>query len=342
VKTGQGGMSLSRPSKLRAAVVGLGKAGSRFDEEPRGAVWSHVGAYLAANDIYELAGAADPDAESRAAFSRRCPGVPCYTSAAEMCSAIRPDVVSIATPINVREQVFDDLLQGAAAPQAIICEKPLATNGHTRWQCVERCRSKGVPLLVHYNRRYASVYQRICTSIREGLIGDVTSITVRMANRLWSVGSHALDLLLYLAAEQPCTWRGLELPHLAQGGEPAIDFICCFPSGTAGRVLNQGLKQLMIFEADVVGTKGRLLASGNGEMLHYIPFAPSPKYLDYLIGLSPQCLHATPTDESTFVAVVREAAEVLGSGKQPTCSGETALRSEEFLDELSKCGSKHD
>jgi len=211
-------MSLSRPSKLRAAVVGLGKAGSRFDEEPRGAVWSHVGAYLAANDIYELAGAADPDADSRAAFSRRCPGVPCYTSAAEMCSAIRPDVVSIATPINVREQVFDDLLQGAAAPRAIICEKPLATNGHTRWQCVERCRTKGVPLLVHYNRRYASVYQRICTSIREGLIGDVTSITVRMANRLRSVGSHALDLLLYLAAEQPCTWRGLELPHLAQGG----------------------------------------------------------------------------------------------------------------------------
>jgi predicted dehydrogenase len=224
----------------------------------------------------------------------------------------------------------------------IVCEKPLANSGQTRQQCVERCRTAGVPLLVHYNRRYASVYQRVRTSIREGLIGDVTSITVRMPNRLWSIGSHALDLLLYLAGEQPCTWRGLELPRLAQGDEPAIDFICCFPSGAAGRVLNHGLAQVMIFEADVVGTKGRLLASGNGETLHHIPFVPSSKYLGYLIGQSPQCLHATPADESTFVAVVREAAEVLGSGKQPTCSGETALQSEGILDELSKCRSKHD
>jgi predicted dehydrogenase len=334
-------MSSSITSKLRASVVGLGKAGSRFDEEPRGAVWSHVGAYLAANDLYELAGASDPDAHSRAAFSTRCPSVPCFTSAAEMCSTVRPDVISIATPISVREKVFDEILDTAAAPRVIVCEKPLATDSPTRWRCVEKCRTRGVSLLVHYNRRYASIYQRISTSIREGLIGNVTSITVRMPNRLWSIGSHALDLLLYLAAEQPCHWRALELPNLAQGDEPAIDFICCFPSGMAGRVLNHGLSQVMIFEADVVGTKGRLLARDNGETLQYIPFAPSSRYLGYLTAQSPQCLHATPADESTFVAVVREAAEVLASGKRPTCSGQTALQSEGILDELFKCSSKH-
>jgi len=101
------------------------------------------------------------------------------------------------------------------------------------------------------------------------------------------------------------------------------------------------LSQVMIFEADVVGTKGRLLARDNGETLQYIPFAPSSRYLGYLIAQSPQCLHATPADESTFVAVVREAAEVLASGKRPTCSGQTALQSEGILDELFKCSSKH-
>jgi predicted dehydrogenase len=334
-------MSSSITSRLRASVVGLGRAGSRFDEEPRGAVWSHVGAYLAANDLYELAGASDPDAHSREAFSARCPGVPCFSSAAEMCATVRPDVVSITTPIGVREEVFDEVLDIAAAPRAIICEKPLATDAATRWRCVEKCRRRGVSLLVHYNRRYASIYQRMSTSIGEGLVGKVTSITVRMPNRLWSIGSHALDLLLYLAAEQPSHWRALELPNLRQDDEPAVDFICCFPSGMAGRVLNHSLSQVLIFEADVVGTKGRLLAQDNGDTLHYIPFAPSSRYLGYLTAQPSQCLHSTPADESTFVAVVREAAEVLASGKRLTCSGQMALQSEGILDELFNCSSKH-
>jgi len=335
-------MFSSANRKLRAGVVGLGKAGSRFDEEPRGAVWSHVGAYLDLNELYVLAGGSDPDANSGEAFSKRCPSVPRFSTAAEMCSAVHPDVVSIATPISVREQVFEEILDSAKAPRVIICEKPLATDGRTRQRLVERCRAKGVSLLVHYNRRYASVYQRMQACIGDGWIGDVTSITIRMPNRLWSIGSHALDLLLYLSGEQPDHWSALEIPALAQGGEPAIDFLCCFPSGVVGRVLNHGLAQVMIFEADAVGTKGRLSANRNGERLECTSFVPSPKYLGYIVGEESCCVYSTPQDESTFTAVAREAAEVLRYGIKPTCTGETALQSEEILDELYKCGGKAD
>ena len=52
---------------LRAAVVGLGRVGSRFDEEAgRDVVWSHVGAYLSAPDAFTLAAAVEPSSRSRA------------------------------------------------------------------------------------------------------------------------------------------------------------------------------------------------------------------------------------------------------------------------------------
>ncbi len=323
-----------RLRRLRAAVVGLGKAGSRFDEEGRPSVWSHVGAYLQLGDLYELVGGADLSPESRTAFSRRCPDVPDFEIAAAMVSTLRPDVVSIATPMEVRSQIFHEVLDRGFAPRVIICEKPLAIDPQTRQLLVKTCTARGVALIVHYNRRYASIYQRMRNAIAEGLVGELTSVTIRMANRMWSVGSHALDLLFYLSGEEPCRWRALEIPKLLERGEPAVDFVSYFPSGAAGRVLVHGQANVLLFEADVVGTAGRLVASGNGERLDYVPFISSKHYHGYLDAGPVQRLHTTPPDESTFVAVAREAAAIINDGKQPTCTGDSALRTETIMDQL--------
>lgn len=321
-------------SKLKAAVIGLGKAGSRFDEEGRPAVWSHVGAYLASRDLYDLVGGADVYAESRAKFLARCPDLPCFDSAEDLISSLCPDVVSIATPIGIRSKVFHEVLEGNPPPRVIICEKPLASEPKVRLELVQMCAAKGVVLMVHYNRRYASIYQRMRRTIAGGDLGDLTSITVRMANRLWSIGSHAFDLLFYLSGEEPCQWSALEIPALSEKGEPAIDFVSYFPSGVAGRVLMHGPSCILLFEVDVIGTKGRLTASENGGRLDYSPFVSSSQYLGYVASGPPERLYSTAPDESTFVAIVREAGDVLVAGKDPTCSGQMALQSEAMLDQV--------
>lgn len=93
--------------KLQAAVIGLGKVGSRFDEDPgRTVPWSHVGAYLALPEKFRLAGACDPDPENRAAFARRCPDVPLFESAEALLAAVSPDALSICTPTQTHYEVF--------------------------------------------------------------------------------------------------------------------------------------------------------------------------------------------------------------------------------------------
>lgn len=315
---------------LSAAVVGLGQAGSRFDEEPRPAVYSHAGAYLAAADRYRLAAGADVEAEGRERFRARCPAARVFADGAEMMAEVRPDVLSVCTPPAGRADLVARLL-AAHRPRVLICEKPLETDGAARRALIAACAEAGVPLLVNYNRRYATVYRKARAALAAGELGTVTAITVVVANRLWSMGSHAVNLLLYLAGETPAAWRTLPLPAFAEGGEPAADLVCRFPSGAAGRVLTTGFRDMLVFEADVVGRDGRLRVSGNGAVAGRSPFEPSAQYVGYRTLGDERTVHRTEERESTFEILVREAADVAEAGARPSSTGADAATSEEIV-----------
>lgn len=109
---------------LSAAVIGLGQAGSSFDEEPRPVTWSHAGAYLAVADRYQLAGGAGINKDNRNRFAARCPHAAVFAHGAEMVAEVKPDVVSVCTPPAGRADVVEGLL-AAHRPKGLICEKPL-------------------------------------------------------------------------------------------------------------------------------------------------------------------------------------------------------------------------
>ena len=242
-------------------MVGLGQVGSRFDEESRPGVWSHAGAYLAMTERFELAGGADIDAENRDRFTGRCPGIPVFAEARDMMRDVRPDVLSLCTPPEGRAGLAGALLD-VHRPRVLICEKPLELTAAARQRLVDTCTDAGVPLLVNYNRRYAGIYRDVRKEVTGGRLGSVTSITVTAPNRLWSIGSHAVNLLLFFAGEAPAAYRILPLPALDERGEPAADLLCRFPSGAAGRVVTAGFCDMLLFEVDIVGREGRIRIKG--------------------------------------------------------------------------------
>ncbi len=330
----------TRPGKgaetvLTAAVAGLGNAGSRFDEEPRPMVYSHAGAYLAAADRYRLVGGADVEEGNRARFARRCPDTRVFADAAEMAAALRPDVISVCTPARGRAALVERILS-AHRPRALIAEKPLELEAAERRRLLAACADARVPLVVNYNRRYASVYRAAQRTIAEGRLGAVQSITVLAPNRLWSIGSHAINLLCFMAGSGPERWRALGLPSLEEDGEPAGDLLCRFPSGAAGRVLTAGRRELLVFELDVIGVAGRLRVDQGERRLTVAHFADSRHFPTYRRLAEPECVHLAPEAESTFEALVREAADVAGNGATPTSGGDEAALSETVLEAVIK------
>jgi predicted dehydrogenase len=251
-----------------------------------------------------------------------------------MMSSLRPDVVSICTPPQGRAKLVEKLLS-IHRPKILICEKPLEVSPEARKNLVACCLRHEVPLMVNYNRRYSKVYQCLRSSIQENKVGPLTGITILAPNRLWSIGSHALNLLFYLAGEYPQEWTCLPIPSLEEENEPACDFLCRFPSGAMGRVLTSGFKETLIFEVDILGTQGRMRVIDNGDSAYHYEFIESDEFMGYRVLGSENLLVEEGGKESTFINIVREAAEVANGHKEISSSGKDVQICESILDSLS-------
>ncbi|MDD9944025.1 MAG: Gfo/Idh/MocA family oxidoreductase [Myxococcales bacterium] len=318
------------PSLATAAIVGLGQAGSRFDEEPRPAIWSHTGACLHLRDRIELLAGVDPDPEARRRFEDRVPSARCYPTLDAMLACERPDIVCLAAPPTIRLSAINRVL-GTYRPRVIVAEKPLALAESDRSQIVRACEAQGVRLLVHYNRPLQGIYRRMRSELAERL-GRLYTLSVLCPNRVWSIGSHAVHLLLYLANRPLLHHQAFALPSLHEDGEQAWDLHCNFADGLVGRVQVCGPKHLLLFEVDAIGEYGRLRARGNGGRLEYTPLISSDEYVGYRVEGPTELLYASDTGESTFVRLWETAYQQLAKEAPAPTDGPHALLSETILD----------
>ena len=317
--------------KLNVLIIGLGKAGSRFDEENRNVVWSHVGAYLEDKESFNIVNGIDPLEENRFYFNNRIKKNIAVSTLQEISSK-EIDIVSIATPFQYRLEIFQDIFSLGIKPKVIICEKPLAVTKEERDQIVLICQSNKSELLVHYNRRFINTYQEIYQMLLRKELGKVFSITVKSPNRALSIGSHAIDLLLYLSNESPSNWEVLNIPSLRESGENAFDFIGYFPSGFTGRILTQCNSKILIFEVEIICEMGRIKTFNNGDETIIEKYEFSKEFQNYKF---PKLFKKIRNRQnSSFLAIVENAKDIIFKKSNNISNGITATSSEELLDKI--------
>ena len=320
-------------ARLRAAVIGLGQVGWRFDQEPgRRSIWSHVGAYKALDETFDLVGAADPSADARRDFSATHEGVPVFAEIATMMRDTVPEVVSICAS-NAAHRAALDAVLAAGRPRAIWCEKPLAVSLADGKAMVAACEQTRVFLVVSHVRRWSPLWQTLKHRIESNEIGRLRSLRVAMPNRLWSVGSHAADLLQWFGGPVDAV-VAMPIPALEEAGEPAVDAMVTFGSGAAGILQVTGEKSGLIVEAEAIGTHGRLTVREDAGTITVELFRPSARYAGYS-ELAPGGVETVAQSDSfsPFVAIAREIGGLCaGERSIPTCSGRDALATQALLE----------
>jgi len=313
-----------RPVTLRAAVVGLGQIGSRFDEDPgRTAVWSHVGAYLALADRFQLVATADLSPANIEAFRRRCPGVPVVGEVGAL-KDFAPDVISVCTPAASHGAVLTALLDSPDL-KAVWCEKPVAEDLAEAEAMVRGCRDRGILMLVSFNRHWLPLWRRLGRIVADGTLGPVRSVRVAMPNRLFSIGSHAIDLALTFGGPVEQV-QALTLPALTEGGEPAISALLRYHSGASGLIQVTGLKSQLIVDVEVIGDDGRALACEDRGTLTVERFRPSPFFSGYRQLADPRVEALdTAATVSPFIPMAAEIHAALTTGAALSCDGDHAL-----------------
>ena len=317
--------------RLRTAIVGLGQAGSRFDEEPgRKSIWSHAGAYLALADRVALCGAVEVDALNANAFRARCPTIPVYSNIDAMVLRHRPQIASISTPPSSHADILFKLLE-CPDLRLIWCEKPLSLDLAEAQRILDACRARGVLLMVSYNRRWLPLWRRVQTLIGDGTLGTVRSIRVAMPNRLFSIGSHAVDLALFLGGAVEAV-TAQPIPSLEETGEPAVSALLRYRSGAIGIVQVTGMKHQLIVEVEAIGDDARMTAREDNGEIAVERFVPSHRFSGYReLARAQRETVGEPAGFSAFVAMAENAINAVAAGATLVCDGASAVEVQRIL-----------
>lgn len=309
----------------RAAVIGLGRMGSTFDDEIKQGgqffmPYCHGPTY-AASPQTELVAGADPHAEQGAIFADRwgLEQKQIYADYRDMLEAERPDFVSLCTTARHRANIMIDAAN--AGVKAIWAEKPFTLSLSEADEVLEICNRKGVAIAVNCSRRYNVFFTETRRMVEEGELGDILQITAYAQCNLSHNGSHALDTMRYLAGgDVEWVFGEMESDEKAAADEDLMgNGYLAFDNGVRG-FLRGTPTGAAPWEFDVIGTEGRVRSLAQGMETQYYCRVPG--------GLRGQGLPARapfplPTNiPSMGFAVIEDLVECIETGRKARCSGE--------------------
>jgi predicted dehydrogenase len=311
---------------LRAAIVGLGQVGMRFDEDPRRTgVWTHFTAYEKLAERFDLTAVCDPDQTRLEVAVKRRPQVKAYSDIAQLLAKESVDVVSLCTPPEFHAS---QILQCSGKVKAIICEKPLADAAAPAREAVEVCRSKGTLLAVNYYKRFDGVIPAAKQWITRGGLGRLKLVNAIFCGPLDAVGSHMVDLLRFLFGElEICGCAEVGMDRWSLTMRAANEALVCMH--------NVGPREEFVFEVDALGDLGRVRITNNGSDIEFFRYRESERYSGYrelfLEQESPGAM------AERFVPLFLEVADVLdGTRDAVTSDGGDALRTQQMLEEIAQ------
>ena len=266
-------------STYRAAVIGLGRMGSTFDDEitQGGSLflpYCHGPSYNAAPNV-ELVAGTDLHEEQAAIFGERW-GISAdhmYSDYREMLAEEKLDLISVCTTARVRSAIVQDIAR--AGVKGIWAEKPIALTLEEADTMVNVCRENGVALAVNCARRWNPFFSEARRLIDDGELGEILQVTVYAQCGLSHNGSHAIDILRYMAGGNvEWVFGEMESDEAAAGENDLMgNGYLTFDNGVRAYLRSMPCGAAS-WEVDVVGTEGRIRSLNNAEEFEFFRTVP--------------------------------------------------------------------
>ena len=301
-----------------AAVIGCGKIGSLFADDPlmKGDVFSHAEAYTVCPHT-ELVAVVDVNRDARDKCGDRWNVAQRYSSVAELLDEANPEIVSVATPTPTHYAVLVQLLFSDNRPRAILAEKPLASTLVQAERVVQLAKEQEVMLVVMHMRRYAKNMRTLRQFIRSGGIGEVRNVSGWLTKGTVHNGTHWFDLLRYLVGE--VDWvHGIDSLHEG-GDDPTLDVAMGLANGQLATMRSAEHANFTICEMDIMGTKGRAQIVDSSYRVDISTAVPSPRYTGF-VELVPSSVDMGDR-KNVMLHAVEDIVHCLNTGDTPQSTG---------------------
>ena len=323
--------------KYRCAVIGLGRIGCGFDENPNATTIStHAGAYYN-NKKTKLVAFCDIDEAKLTKYGPKYNVSKLYTDYRNMLKNESLDCVSICTHANSHLDVVAAACKFGV--KGIYLEKPISNSLSSASKIIQLCRRNRVKLQINHQRRFDPFYIRLKKIIDLKKFGKVQHCNIYYGAGIANTGSHICDLIRYLFGD--IKWvNGNTSPNSSNNSlDPNIDGMIVCKDGIKCSLFGFDYNRYGILEFDIITTDGRIklnLTTGKIEFFK----ASLPK-----IGLYYKELVAVnltmPSKTSSISRGVQSLLHSIQTGKEPLCTGKDGYSSLEAIIALMKSASNN-
>ena len=182
----------------QAAIIGAGAIGATLDTPDSPHCLTHAHAY-ANSDHFDLVGFIDPDVTQGKLAAKRW-GVAYFPSLEAALNQTSIDVVSVASPTDVHEQVLEQLTNIPTLKGGII-EKPVTESAASTKQFVDHPFYQTRPFALNYFRRFVPEFQTVRERIQTGEFGEFVTGSLWYGKGLLHNASHLLDIVLWFGID---------------------------------------------------------------------------------------------------------------------------------------------
>lgn len=237
-------------NELKAAVIGVGSMGK-----------NHARVYTEIAHT-KLVGVADVSEEHVNQVARKY-GVTGYTDYRHMLAQQRPDVVTVAVPTSLHQEVATAAMEAGAH---VLIEKPIAATVEEAQALIARAAELERQLMVGHIVRFNPAIQALKQHLDAGELGRIFQIVCRRTGpfpaRIRDVGvvvdlaPHDLDVMRFISGAEPVriyaeTERQIHTDH-----EDSLAAVLRFDQGFTGMLEINWLTPTKVREVVVLGERG--------------------------------------------------------------------------------------
>lgn len=221
-------------------------------------------------------------------------GAPAFDDAAAMLSAVRPDIIDIATPPETHLEMIALALERGV--RTVICQKPFCGDQDQAMRAAELAADAGATLVVHENFRFQPWYRALKHALDVGRVGRVHNLSFRLRPGdgkgpnayldrqpyfremprflIHETGIHWIDTFRFLLGNPVWVFADLRRLNPEIAGEDAGTVLFGYASGVralldGNRLLDHPAenRRLTMGECSLEGEDGEIRLTGDGKLL---------------------------------------------------------------------------
>lgn len=314
---------------FRCGIIGCGRIASEFDDDPKRKIIStHAGAY-SNNPQTELVAVSDVNTEKLEKCKKRWNVEKSYTDYKEMLEKEKLDILSICTWSSAHCEIVREAVKHK--PKAIFCEKPIATKLSEAKEMVELCKKNDVLLVIDHQRRFDEFHQNIHKMTQEGKLGSVQQATFYYTAGIANTGSHVLDLLRFYLGNAKWVQANHSDVSSPNPDDPNIDGMIKFENGATAMLQTSDVKNYLMFELHLLGTKGKISITRSGFDGQYFEPVESTLFSGYKELFQKEFPFDKDVQREYMKRAVEHIIECIKEKKPAISSGEDGYASLELI-----------